>query len=72
MHEDNPEAAERTVKTLYGGIIALKRFPRLGRLGRESGSRELTFASLPYIAVYRVIGNVIEISRIWHGAQDWP
>jgi plasmid stabilization system protein ParE len=30
------------------------------------------FAPLPYIAVYRVRENVIEIARIYHGAQDWP
>jgi len=31
----------------------------------------LILGGLPYIAVYRLVGNVIEISRIWHGAQDW-
>lgn len=72
IHEDNPEAALQIVKILYDGIIALKKFPGLGRLGRETGSRELVFAPLPYVAVYRVSGDVIEISRIWHGAQNWP
>jgi plasmid stabilization system protein ParE len=35
-----------------------------------NGWRELVFA--PYIAVYRVTGDAVEISRIYHGAQDWP
>jgi toxin ParE1/3/4 len=72
IREDNPEAARQIVKVVYDGIIGLKNFPNLGRLGRETGTCELIFAPLPYIAVYRVIGSVIEISRIWHGAQDWP
>jgi toxin ParE1/3/4 len=72
VREDNPEAARQIVKGIYDGIIALKNLPNLGRLGRETGTRELIFAPLPYIAVYRVIGSVVEISRIWHGAQDWP
>jgi plasmid stabilization system protein ParE len=34
------------------------------------GRRELVFS--PYIAVYQVKENAVEISRIYHGAQDWP
>jgi toxin ParE1/3/4 len=26
----------------------------------------------PYIVVYQVKPNAVEISRIFHGAQDWP
>jgi plasmid stabilization system protein ParE len=42
-----------------------------------SGRRELVFPPLPYIAVYQIRRvsdqeSVIEISRIFHGAQDWP
>jgi plasmid stabilization system protein ParE len=32
----------------------------------------LTFAPLPYIVVYQVKPDVVEIARIFHGAQDWP
>jgi plasmid stabilization system protein ParE len=44
--------------------------PEAGR--RMAGRRELTFAPLPYIVVYQVKPGVVEISRIFHGAQDWP
>jgi plasmid stabilization system protein ParE len=27
---------------------------------------------LPYIVVYQIKPDAIEISRIFHGAQDWP
>jgi plasmid stabilization system protein ParE len=36
------------------------------------GRRELVFSPLPYIAVYQVKEYAVEISRIYHGAQDWP
>jgi len=36
-----------------------------------AGRRELLFPPLPYIAVYQV-KDAVEISRIYHGAQDWP
>lgn len=69
IQKENPEAGRKTVKTIYDGILALKRFPYRGRQGKEEGSRELVFTPLPYIVVYRVTATHIEISRIWHGAQ---
>jgi toxin ParE1/3/4 len=72
IQQNNPAAAKHVAQTLYEECKALKTFPNRGRLGREEGSRELIFSRLPNIAVYRVAGNIIEISRIWHGAQDWP
>jgi plasmid stabilization system protein ParE len=36
-----------------------------------SGRRELVFPSLPYIVVYQVKEDAVEISRIFHGAQEW-
>ena len=37
-----------------------------------TGRRELVFSPLPYIVVYQVTHQAVEISRIFHGAQDWP
>lgn len=54
---------------MYDGCEALKDFPHRGRPGRMSGRRELVFS--PYIAVYQVKEHAVEISRIYHGAQDW-
>ena len=70
IREHNPEAADKVVRTIYDGCMNLKSFPTRGRAGREPESRELVFAPLPWIAVYRVRGDLIEISRIWHGAQS--
>ncbi len=70
--KDNPAAARVVVNTIHDGCAALKDFPRRGRPGRMKGRRELVFAPLPYIAVYQVKDYAVEISRIYHGAQDWP
>jgi toxin ParE1/3/4 len=69
---DNPAAAREVVETLYNGITNLKTFPNRGRAGRIEGSRELVFPSLPYIVVYRLKDQAVEIARIYHAAQDWP
>ena len=70
IEKDNPAAARETVNAIYDGCRVLKDFPHSGRPGRMSGRRELVFS--PYIAVYQVKENAVEISRIYHGAQDWP
>jgi toxin ParE1/3/4 len=73
IERDNPEAARRVARTVYDGCAGLKDFPRLGRTSsRMPGRRELVFSPLPYIVVYRVTEHAVEISRIFHGAQDWP
>ena len=70
---DNPEAARRVASTIYDGCGSLQQFPNLGRASRRlAGRRELTFPPLPYIVVYQVTPKTVEISRIFHAAQDWP
>jgi len=73
IERDNPDAARRVARTIYDGCGRLKDFPHSGRVSyRVPGRRELVFAGLPYIAVYRVTDDTVQISRIFHGAQDWP
>lgn len=72
IQNDHPSAAREIAKTLYDGCGRLRDFPRLGRKGRIKGTRELVFPGLPYIVVYRVQDEFVEIIRIYHGAQDWP
>jgi toxin ParE1/3/4 len=73
IERDSPQAAQRVAKTIYDGCAQLKDFPNSGRISRRmDGRRELTFSRLPYIVVYQVKENAIEISRVFHGAQSWP
>jgi addiction module RelE/StbE family toxin len=70
LHQDNPDAARRVARTIYEGAASLATLPHRGRVGRFPGSRELLFP--PYILVYRVGREHVEISRVYHGARDWP
>ena len=36
----------------------------------DAGTREILFPPLPYIAVYRIGEEAIEVIRIYHGARD--
>jgi addiction module RelE/StbE family toxin len=67
-----PHYCQPTLRKLYEAIRSLKESPHRGRLGREDGTRELLFPPMPYIAVYRVRENMIEVLRIYHAAQDRP
>jgi addiction module RelE/StbE family toxin len=71
IERDNAAAARNVVQTIYAGCVSLADFPQRGRPGRTRGRRELIFPGLPYVAVYKVNDYAVEISRIWHGAQDW-
>jgi plasmid stabilization system protein ParE len=73
IERDNPEAAKQVAATIYNGIAQLQNLPGMGRSStRINGWLELIFSPLPYIAVYRVKQDTIEIARIYHGAQNWP
>jgi addiction module RelE/StbE family toxin len=72
IRKSNPQVARRIVNTIYNGITTLKRFPNRGRGGRLEGTREIVFSSLPYIVAYRVKHEIVEIVRVYHGAQNWP
>lgn len=54
----------------HTGLLATQ--PKMGRAGRERGTRELVISRTPFIAVYRIEGKQIEIFRFLHGAQQWP
>ena len=72
IRQDNPAAAAEVAKVLHGGCSSLRNFPYRGREGRIEGTRELVFPGLPYIVVYRIRDQIVDVLRIYHGAQDWP
>ena len=67
---DSPAAARRTAISIHKAIRSLVRFPRRGRIGPEPGTRELIVTNLPYLVVYRIREDVVEILRILHGAEQ--
>ncbi len=66
---DKPEAAERLATRIVAMLDALRNHPFLGRAGAEPGIRELVIGGTPYIILYRVQGQRVTISTVWHAAQ---
>jgi toxin ParE1/3/4 len=70
LKERHPSYRHPTMRKVYAAIQSLREWPHRGRPGHEEGTRELLFPPLPYIAVYRIKEQSIEVLRIYHGAQD--
>lgn len=69
---DNPTAAHGVLDEIERQIGKLADFPRMGRLGRVPGTRELVISGTPYVAGYHVAETVVIILRVLHGARRWP
>ena len=64
--------SRRVALTIYRRTNSLQKFPNRGRSGRVAGTRELILTNLPYIIVYKVRQDTVQIVRILPGAQVWP
>lgn len=69
---DNVDAADRVIARFHSAVLALGEQPKMGRKGRTRGTREFAVSGTPYILIYEIATDIIQIRRIIHGAQDWP
>jgi toxin ParE1/3/4 len=69
---DNRVAAARVVAAIESATDRLSLFPLSGRIGAVEETRELVIPRLPYIAVYHVTDDEVQIIAIFHAAQDIP
>ena len=71
---ENPRGAQRFLAALDHLVDNLSRMPEMyphaadGHVA-EAGYRKAGFAS--YVALYRIVGDVVEIDRIFHAKQDY-
>ena len=72
LFEQTPERAAELAQRIYDAPAELLKFPHRGRPGKKRETRELVLSSLPYLIVYRITGETVQILRILHGAQKWP
>ena len=70
--EDNPQASvDLTKKIVLTVVEQLSKFQNIGRAGRVYGTRELIIPKTPYIAVYKVRLDTIEVLRVLHTSMKW-
>jgi toxin ParE1/3/4 len=57
------------VRTLRERLDVLGAHRDSGRAGRVDGTREWVLSGTPYIVVYRLTDDFIEVLRVLHGSQ---
>ena len=73
IEQDNPKAAVDLTKKIVLKIVEqLSRFQNIGKAGRINGTRELIIPNTPYIAVYWVKSDTVEVLRVLHTSIKWP
>jgi toxin ParE1/3/4 len=73
IEQDDPAAAQRIALHIIRNVeTLLPNNPEMGRSGRVPGTRELVIPRTPFIVPYRLVGNTIQVLRIFHGARRWP
>ena len=72
IREDNPSTAQRVARSIYTAVAGLRKIPCRGRIGLAPNMREPVFTPWPYIAVYEVIEDCVQLLRIRHASRNWP
>ena len=71
ISDDNPEAAQQLKGDIQAKVAKLTEHPKLYRLGRVAGTREMVVRR-NYIVVYAEDARAVTILRVLHAAQQWP
>jgi len=69
---DNPKAAGEFVAAVRLTVDRLAEFPAMGRAGRVPGVREMPVQGYPYLIPYRVVGEELQVLRVFHVWQQRP
>jgi toxin ParE1/3/4 len=70
--QDDPDAADRFIRTILSRFPTLASMPYIGRHREELSARLRSFPVGNYVIFYRPIDDGIEVARILHGARDFP
>ena len=69
--QDNPTAAIDLDLEFEAKAENARLRPKLYKAGRVKGTREIVVRP-NYVMIYKVTGDVVEVLRVLHAAQQWP
>lgn len=67
---DNPAAADRLYDRLAARVQILERFPQAGPARLDIADTARALVERPYLILYRLASEGVQIVRILHGARD--
>ncbi|WP_395945051.1 type II toxin-antitoxin system RelE/ParE family toxin [Brevundimonas sp.] len=71
IREKSPDAAAHAYSVLLGAFDQLMEFPLSGRSVGSSRICVARFGQGGYVIKYRVYGDVVVVSRIFHLRENW-
>lgn len=71
ISDHSPDAAQRLKDDIEAKVAKLPKFPKLYRMGRLEGTREMVVWA-NYVVVYCEDPFAVSILRVLHAAQQWP
>jgi addiction module RelE/StbE family toxin len=71
ISDDNPRAAQLLKDEIEARVATLSEYPKLYRLGRIVGTREMVVRA-NYVVIYAEGARAVTILRVLHAAQQWP
>ncbi len=71
ISDDSPGAAQRLKDEIEAKAAKLVERPRLYRVGRVVGTREMVVRP-NYLVIYTENEQTVTILRVLHAAQQWP
>lgn len=69
---DNPRAATEVIDRLRSATRLLADNPRMGRPGGVPDTRELVVSRTPYVVMYRIRSDQVQILTVLHHARERP
>jgi len=69
LEQRSRSGADRVGERIVSVVALLERFPRLAPASRHRGLRQLVITRTPYIVVYRVETDQVEIRAVVHARQ---
>jgi len=68
----SPSGANTIRRRILKTALSVEQMPYSGRTGRVEGTREAVVPRSPYILVYQISTQAVEIVGVWHAARRWP
>ncbi|WKL55751.1 type II toxin-antitoxin system RelE/ParE family toxin [Asticcacaulis sp. ZE23SCel15] len=70
IRAENPQSADKLITAIQKSISLIETKPFIGRFDPEDNTREWSIPRWPYVIVYRVSGENIDVLRVWHTRRD--
>ena len=72
VRAESPKAADRNNVKFAEAFELIGEYPHIGHKSEHGTTREWVVTGLPYIIPYKIIGDSIEILRVFHTSRRRP